>query len=88
MRRWEYRRKLSCRLPTDTLRQIRELRNKIAPEDLRCTSGLLLWAAIKYLNENSPYGLYPVLTPREGPSPEKTLRPVLQLIPRESRKEG
>ncbi len=81
-------RKFSCRLHTDTLRQIRELRNKITPEDPTCTSGLLIWAAINYLNENSPYGLYPVLTPREAPSPQKTLRPVLRLVARESGKEG
>ncbi len=88
MRRWRYKRKFSCRLPTDTFRQIQELRNKIAPEDLRCTSGLLIWAAIKYLNENSPYGLYPMLTPREEPSPEKTVRPVLRLVVKETAREA
>ncbi len=81
-------RKFSCRLPADTFRQIRELRNKIPPDRLPCANALLIWAAIKYLNENSPYGLYPMLTPVEGPSPKKALRPVLQLVLRESRKEG
>ncbi len=81
-------RKFSCLLHTDTVRQMRELRTKLSPEDSRCTSGLLIWAAIKYLNENSPYGLNRMLTPREGTSPQKTVRPLLRLVVKETAKEG
>ena len=88
MRRRSCGRKFSCRLPADTLRQIRELRNKIPPDRLPCANGLLIWAALKYLNENSPYGLYPMLTPIKEPPPEKTVRPVLQLVPKEISKEA
>lgn len=81
-------RKFSCRLPADTFRQIRELRTKIPPDRLPCANGLLISAALRYLNENSPNGLYFTLTPIEEASPKKTVRPVLQLVAKETGKEG
>ncbi len=81
-------RKFSCRLHAQAFQDLQELKNK-APEDWRpYKNGPLISAALRYLNENFPHGLYPNLTPKERPSPEKTRRPVLRLLPARIEKEG
>ena len=78
-------RKFSCRLHAQAFQHLQELKNK-APE--RYKNGLFILAALRYLNENSPYGLYPMLTPREHPSSKKTVRPVLRLVVKETGKQA
>ncbi len=78
-------RKFSCRLHAQAFQHLQELKNK-APEHYK--NGLFILAALRYLNEQSPHGLYPMLTPKERPSPEKTRRPVLRLISGGTEKEA
>ncbi len=57
-------------------------------------TSMLIWAAIDYLDFCSPYGLEANWTPASRPAspppptPEKTRRPVLRLIPAGTGKEG
>ncbi len=88
MRRRPCGRKFSCRLHAQGYQHLQELRNKCQEDWRPLKNGVFILAALKYLNENSPYGLYPMLTPIEAPSPKKTIKPVLRLVARESPKEG
>ena len=85
MRRRSCGRKFSCRLHAQAFQDLRELKNK-APEHYK--NGSFILAALRYFNEHSPHGLDPNLTPKDRPSPEKTRRPVLRLLPAGTEKEG
>ena len=61
---------------------------KIALSHTRCANGVVIFVALKYLNEHSAYGLYPNLMPREQPAPNNTVRPRLRLVAKATGKEA
>lgn len=82
-----YLRKFSCYIHVGAFRSLRELKCKTPKDQRHFTKAWLIHIALHYLNDHSPYGLDVNGLPREKPFPQKTRRPVLRLVAKETGKE-